>query len=131
MLQEIFEQFVILWVVIDPIGTIPVFVAVTAGIESSKRSGVALHAALIAAGASIYYASTLDNSRNVAVLESAVSALKTKVDTLPDNDGVKQLISDNVTIPPAGPASEPGPWPATRRRPSSSREPSRCSRTGG
>lgn len=55
MLQEIFEEFVILWVVIDPIGTIPVFVAVTAGIESSKRSGVALQAALVAAGILMFF----------------------------------------------------------------------------
>jgi len=55
MLQSVFEEFVILWVVIDPIGTIPVFVAVTAGIEPSKRSGVALHAALIAAGVLMFF----------------------------------------------------------------------------
>ena len=54
-MQSIFEEFVILWVVIDPIGTIPVFVAVTAGIEPSKRSGVALHAALVAAGVLIFF----------------------------------------------------------------------------
>jgi len=47
-MQEIFEQFVTLWVVIDPIGTIPVFVAVTAGIEAKKRTGVAIHAAVLA-----------------------------------------------------------------------------------
>ena len=55
MLQEVFEEFVILWVVIDPVGTIPVFVAVTAGIKSSKRSGVALHAALVAAGILMFF----------------------------------------------------------------------------
>ena len=55
MVQDIFEQFVTLWVVIDPIGTIPVFVAVTAGIEASKRSRVALHAALVAAGVLIFF----------------------------------------------------------------------------
>ena len=47
-MQEIFEQFVTLWVVIDPIGTVPVFVAVTASIDASKRTGVAIHAALLA-----------------------------------------------------------------------------------
>jgi multiple antibiotic resistance protein len=55
MVQGIFEQFVTLWVVIDPIGTIPVFVAVTAGIEASKRSRVALHAALVATGVLIFF----------------------------------------------------------------------------
>lgn len=47
-MQDIFEQFVTLWVVIDPIGTIPVFVAVTAGIEAKKRTGVAIQAAVLA-----------------------------------------------------------------------------------
>ena len=55
MAQEIFEEFVVLWVVIDPIGTIPVFVAVTAEIAPSKRSGVALHAALVAAGVLMFF----------------------------------------------------------------------------
>ncbi|WP_108879887.1 MarC family protein [Anderseniella sp. Alg231-50] len=47
-MQAIFEQFVTLWVVIDPIGTIPVFVAVTASIEAKKRNRVAVHAAVLA-----------------------------------------------------------------------------------
>ena len=47
-MQEIFEHFVTLWVVIDPIGTIPVFVAVTAGVEAKKRTGIAIHAAVLA-----------------------------------------------------------------------------------
>lgn len=45
----IFEQFVTLWVVIDPIGTIPVFVAVTAGMPASGRVTTAIQAALVAA----------------------------------------------------------------------------------
>ena len=55
MAQEIFEEFVILWVVIDPIGTIPVFVAVTAGVEAAERSRMALHATLIAAGVLTFF----------------------------------------------------------------------------
>ena len=51
----IIEQFVTLWVVIDPIGTIPVFVAVTTGIQASKRSRVALRAALVAAGILMFF----------------------------------------------------------------------------
>ncbi|NQW10675.1 MAG: MarC family protein [Alphaproteobacteria bacterium] len=50
MAQTIIEQFVMLWVVIDPIGTIPVFVAVTAGLTAPQRAKVALRAAVIAAG---------------------------------------------------------------------------------
>jgi multiple antibiotic resistance protein len=38
MTASIFEQFVTLWVVIDPIGTIPLFVAVTAALDPSRAS---------------------------------------------------------------------------------------------
>lgn len=54
MAQVIFEQFVTLWVVIDPIGTIPVFVAVTAA-AADNRPKVALHAALLAAGVLMFF----------------------------------------------------------------------------
>ena len=55
MLDEIFPQFVTLWVVIDPIGTIPVFVAVSAGMEASMRPRLALHAAAIASGVLMFF----------------------------------------------------------------------------
>ena len=55
MAQDILQQFIELWVVIDPIGTIPVFVAVTAGVEASKRPRIALHAAAIAAGVLMFF----------------------------------------------------------------------------
>ena len=54
-MQTIFEQFVTLWVVIDPIGTIPVFVAVTASLDSSSRPRVALLAAIAAAGVLMFF----------------------------------------------------------------------------
>lgn len=47
-MNSLFEQFVILWVVIDPIGTIPVFVAVTAGMPSAALRKTAIQAALVA-----------------------------------------------------------------------------------
>ena len=47
-MHSIFEQFVTLWVVIDPVGTIPVFVAVTASIEAQKRTGIAIQASVLA-----------------------------------------------------------------------------------
>lgn len=47
--MTIFEQFVILWVVIDPIGTIPVFVAVTAGQAPEALRRTAFQAAGVAA----------------------------------------------------------------------------------
>ncbi|MDW4499585.1 MarC family protein [Sulfitobacter sp. D35] len=49
MTSDFFEQFVILWVVIDPIGTIPVFVAVTAGYSAAAHRRIALQAAGVAA----------------------------------------------------------------------------------
>ncbi|MGB7390844.1 MarC family protein, partial [Marinomonas sp.] len=33
-MEDWFKQFIILWSVIDPIGTVPVFLAVTAGLAS-------------------------------------------------------------------------------------------------
>ncbi|MGI3170430.1 MarC family protein [Pseudooceanicola sp. C21-150M6] len=50
MPPSLFEQFVILWVVIDPIGTIPVFVAVTAGLAPEALRRVAVQASVVAAG---------------------------------------------------------------------------------
>ncbi len=55
MAQSILQQFIELCVVIDPIGTVPVFVAVTAGIQASRRPRVALHAAVIAAGVLLFF----------------------------------------------------------------------------
>ena len=54
-MNNLLEHFVTLWVVIDPIGTIPVFIAVTAGIEASARRKTALLAALISAGVLLFF----------------------------------------------------------------------------
>ena len=48
-MNNLLEQFVTLWVVIDPIGTIPVFIAVTAGVAAGARRKMAFLAALISA----------------------------------------------------------------------------------
>jgi multiple antibiotic resistance protein len=55
MTVSIFEQFVTLWVVIDPIGTIPVFVAVTAALDPAAHRRIALQAALMAAGVLLFF----------------------------------------------------------------------------
>ena len=55
MLHGILEQFVTLWVVIDPIGTIPVFIAITAGIPAAQRGRVAGQAALASAGVLLFF----------------------------------------------------------------------------
>jgi multiple antibiotic resistance protein len=52
---DVFEQFVTLWVVIDPIGTIPVFVALTAGLQAPERRHTALVAALTAIGVLLFF----------------------------------------------------------------------------
>ena len=50
-----FEQFVTLWVVIDPVGTIPVFVAVTASLAPAETRRIAALAALIAAVVLLFF----------------------------------------------------------------------------
>ncbi len=42
------KEFITLWVVIDPIGTIPVFLAVTAGLSAMQQKMIALRATLAA-----------------------------------------------------------------------------------
>lgn len=54
-MNNLLEHFVTLWVVIDPIGTIPVFIAVTASIEATARRKTALLAALISAGILLFF----------------------------------------------------------------------------
>ncbi|RYH11231.1 MarC family protein [Tropicimonas sp. IMCC6043] len=54
-MQHIIEQFVTLWVVIDPIGTIPVFVAVTATMSAQARRRTALQATLVSAGVLLFF----------------------------------------------------------------------------
>lgn len=44
------QEFIILWAVIDPFGTIPVFLAATAGMSTSARRSVAIRAVIIAFG---------------------------------------------------------------------------------
>ncbi|MEX0277316.1 MAG: MarC family protein [Ruegeria sp.] len=54
-MNNLLEHFVTLWVVIDPIGTIPVFIAVTAGIDAAARRRTALLAAAISAGVLLFF----------------------------------------------------------------------------
>lgn len=54
-MQDLIERFVTLWVVIDPIGTVPVFIAVTAGMDSIARRKTALQAALVSAGVLLFF----------------------------------------------------------------------------
>lgn len=55
-MQDIIQQFVLLWSVIDPIGTIPVFIAVAAGLSDPKdRRKLAIKATLVAAGVLLFF----------------------------------------------------------------------------
>lgn len=42
------KEFITLWVVIDPIGTIPVFLAITAGLSAAQQKMIALRATMTA-----------------------------------------------------------------------------------
>lgn len=54
-LQVAFSKFVLLWAVIDPIGTIPVFVSATAERTTAERRRIALIAAVTAAGILLFF----------------------------------------------------------------------------
>lgn len=47
--DSIIKEFITLWVVIDPIGSIPVFIAVTVGLQASIQRKVAIKATSVAA----------------------------------------------------------------------------------
>ena len=46
---DLFSTFVVFFAVIDPIGTVPVFIAVTAGMAEAAKRKIALQATLVAA----------------------------------------------------------------------------------
>ncbi len=54
-MSSLFEQFVTLWVVIDPIGTVPVFIAVTGSMAAGARRKTAIQAVLVSAGVLIFF----------------------------------------------------------------------------
>ena len=54
-LQEIVPALVLLWAVIDPIGTVAVFISATQGIDPSQRRKIAASAAAIAAGILLFF----------------------------------------------------------------------------
>lgn len=53
---EAISIFVTLFVIIDPIGTAPLFLALTAGMPSAERRAVALRSVLVAAGVLVAFA---------------------------------------------------------------------------
>ena len=53
--QELVSKFVVLWAVIDPIGTVPVFISATTERTSAERRRIALIASLAAAGILLFF----------------------------------------------------------------------------
>ncbi len=53
--MDLIERFVTLWVVIDPIGTIPVFVAISAAMAASERRRTAFLAVAVSAGVLLFF----------------------------------------------------------------------------
>jgi multiple antibiotic resistance protein len=53
--QTILSDFVLLWAVIDPIGTIPVFISATRDRSNVERRRIALRAAVVAAGILLFF----------------------------------------------------------------------------
>ena len=54
-IQEIFGDLVLLWAVIDPIGTVPVFISATNGRTDSERRQIARTSTLVAAGILLFF----------------------------------------------------------------------------
>lgn len=54
-MQEILSDFVLLWAVIDPIGTMPVFISATRGLKADDRKHVAYVAAMAAIGILLFF----------------------------------------------------------------------------
>jgi multiple antibiotic resistance protein len=53
--QTVLSDFVMLWAVIDPIGTVPVFISATRGQSDTERSRIAARAAAVAAGILLFF----------------------------------------------------------------------------
>lgn len=54
-IQEIIGKFVILWAVIDPIGTLPVFISATEGRSPNEKRHIALVASVAAAAILLFF----------------------------------------------------------------------------
>ena len=75
-LQTILSNFVLLWAVIDPIGTIPVFISATRRHTDADRRRVALRAAAVAAGILLFFivvGETVLNAMGVPILAFQIS----------------------------------------------------------
>lgn len=55
-LQNIINEFVMMWVLIDPIGTVPVFLLATQGMRAAQQQRIAIRASVTAAIVLIFFA---------------------------------------------------------------------------
>ena len=55
MIDDMLTSFITFFTVIDPIGTIPVFIAVTSSTNKDQRKKIALKAVLVAAGVLLFF----------------------------------------------------------------------------
>ncbi len=53
--DQMLTSFVLLWAVIDPIGTVPVFLSVTKGLDQASRRRIAFIASVAAAGILLFF----------------------------------------------------------------------------
>jgi multiple antibiotic resistance protein len=51
----VMKEFIALWVVIDPIGSIPIFIAVTAGLSIGQKRSIAVKATVISAAILMFF----------------------------------------------------------------------------
>ena len=75
-LQTIVNDFVLLWAVIDPIGTIPVFISATRNHTDIDRRRIALRASAVAAGILLFFITVGEsvlNAMGVPILDSALA----------------------------------------------------------
>jgi multiple antibiotic resistance protein len=75
-LQQILSNFVLLWAVIDPIGTVPVFISATRGHKPEERKQIALVAAAAAVGILLFFifvGETVLNAMGVPLLAFQIS----------------------------------------------------------
>ena len=55
MVDSVLEQFVVLFVIMNPIGIVPIFIAATASNKPAERRMIAIQAAIVAAGVLLFF----------------------------------------------------------------------------
>ncbi len=55
ILDDIISRFIILWAVIDPVGTVPVFIAVTKNYDESEKKRISSFASFVAFGVLMFF----------------------------------------------------------------------------